>query len=44
MAVHDIDVDPVGAGGVDRSYFLAKAREVSGQDRGRDKQGTTRHG
>ena len=44
MSVHDIDMDPVGPGGVDRAYLITKAREVRGQDRGRDEQGTTRHG
>ena len=36
MAVHDVDVDPVGAGRVDRADFLAELREVGGEDRGGD--------
>ena len=36
MAVHHIDVDPVGAGLIDRTHFLAKAGEVRGEDRRRD--------
>jgi len=30
MAVHDIDMNPIGAGGVDRAYFLAELCEVGG--------------
>ena len=33
MAVHDVDMDPVGAGGVDRAHLLAELGEVGGQDR-----------
>ena len=33
MAVHDVDMDPVGAGGVDRADFLAELREIGGEDR-----------
>ena len=33
MPVHHVDVDPVGAGGVDRAHFLAELGEVGGQDR-----------
>ena len=33
MAVHDVDVDPVGAGGVDRAHFFAEFGEVGGEDR-----------
>ena len=33
MAVHHVDMDPVGAGLVDRMHFLAELREVGGQDR-----------
>ena len=33
MAVHDVDMDPVGAGGIDRAHFLAQFREIGGQDR-----------
>ena len=36
MAVHHVDVDPVGAGLVDRAHFLAELGEVGGQDRGGD--------
>ena len=36
MAVHDVDVDPVGAGLIDRAHFLAEPGEVRGEDRGRD--------
>ena len=36
MAVHDVDVDPVGAGLVDRAHLLAEPREIGGQDRGGD--------
>src|SRR5262252_4014085 len=43
MAVHDIDMDPIGAGGVDRAYFLAEFCKIGGQDRRRDDE-RTRHG
>ena len=33
MAVHHVDVQPVGAGFVHRADLLAELREVSGQDR-----------
>ena len=36
MAVHDVDMDPVGAGGIDRAHLLAELGEVGGQDRRRD--------
>ena len=36
MAVHHVDVDPVGAGLVDRAHFLAELGEVGGEDRGGD--------
>ena len=36
MAVHHIDVDPIGAGRVDGAHFLAQPREVGGQNRGCD--------
>ena len=42
MAVHDVDVDPVGAGLVDRAHFLAELGEVGGQDRGSNER--TGHG
>ena len=36
MAVHDIDMDPVGAGRIDRAHLLAELGEVGGEDRRRD--------
>ena len=36
MAVHHVDMDPVGAGRVDRAHLLAQPREIGGEDRGRD--------
>ncbi len=39
MAVHDVDMDPVRAGGVDRAHFLAKPREIGGEDGGSDADG-----
>ena len=39
MAVHDVDVDPVGAGLVDRAHLLAEPGEIGGQDRGGDDHG-----
>ena len=33
MAVHHVDVDPVGAGLVDRADLLAEPGEIGGQDR-----------
>ena len=33
MAVHDVDMDPVGAGGIDRADFLAELGEIGGEDR-----------
>ncbi len=36
MAVHHVDVDPVGAGGLDGAHFLAELGEIGGQDRGGD--------
>ncbi len=35
-AVHHVDMDPIGAGGVDGAHLLAQTREVGRQDRGRD--------
>src|SRR6516225_5380446 len=32
MAVHDVDMDPVGAGRVDRAHLLAELGEVGRQD------------
>ncbi len=39
MAVHDVDVDPVGARGVDRPHFLAEPREIGREDRRGDADG-----
>ena len=39
MAVHHVDVDPVGAGFVDRAHFLAELGEVGGEDGGSDERG-----
>ena len=36
MAIHDVDMDPVGAGGIDRAHLFAELGEVGGQDRRRD--------
>ena len=36
VAVHDVEMEPVRPGGVDRAHLLAQPREVAGQDRGRD--------
>ena len=36
MAVHDVDVDPVGPGLIDRAHFLAEPGEVGGEDGGGD--------
>ena len=36
VAVHDVDVDRARAGVHDRGHLVAQAREVGGQDRGRD--------
>ena len=38
MAVHDVDMDPVGAGGVDRAHLLAELGEIGGEDRRCDNQ------
>ena len=38
MPVHHVEMDPVGAGGVDGADFLTQFGEIRGQDRGRDKQ------
>ena len=32
MAVHHVDMDPVGARGVDGADLLAKAREIGGEN------------
>ena len=47
MAVHDVQVQPVGAGGLDRLDLVAQAGEVGGQQAGGDGQATVwcrRHG
>ena len=36
MAVHHVDMDPVGAGRIDRAHLLAEPGEIGGKDRGRD--------
>jgi hypothetical protein len=36
MAVHDIDMNEIGAGGVDGFDFLTQPREIRGKNRGRD--------
>ena len=33
MAVHDVNMDPVGAGGVNRPDFFAELGEIGGEDR-----------
>ncbi len=33
MTVHDVDMDPVGARGIDRAHLLAQFREIGGEDR-----------
>jgi hypothetical protein len=33
MAVHDVDMDPVGAGGIDRANLFAELCEIGGEDR-----------
>jgi hypothetical protein len=33
MAVHHVDMDPVGARGLDRAHLFAKAREIGAEDR-----------
>ena len=33
VAVHHVDMDPVGAGRIDCAYFLAELGEIGGQDR-----------
>src|SRR5690606_14074192 len=44
MAVHDVDVDIVGATLVDGPDLLAEAGEIGGEDRGGDANGWGRHG
>ena len=43
MAVHDVDMDPVGAGGIDRADLLAELGEIGGEDRRGDDERTV-HG
>jgi hypothetical protein len=43
VPVHHVDMDPVGAGRLDRAHFLAEPREIGRQDRGCNYQGP-RHG
>ena len=42
MPVHHVEMDPVGAGLIDRADFLAQFGEIGGQDRGCDDEGTRR--
>ena len=42
MAVHHVEMDPVGAGGIDRADLFAKPGEIRRQDRRRDDEGTWR--
>ena len=44
MAVHHVDMDPVGAGGIDRAHLLAEPREIRGEDRRRNEQRTAHGG
>jgi hypothetical protein len=39
VPVHHVDMDPVGAGGVERTHFLAELGEVGGQNRRGDDEG-----
>ncbi len=43
-AVHDVDVNPVGAGPVDRLDFSLKTAKISGKDRWGDSEGLGRFG
>ena len=43
VAVHDVDVDPVGAGGIDGADLLAERGEVGGENR-RGDEGRAGHG
>jgi hypothetical protein len=42
VAVHHVDVDPIGAGVADRAHLLGEPAEVGAEDRGRD-QRPSRH-
>ncbi len=44
MTVHDVEVDPVGAGGVDGGDLGAQPGEIGGQDGGGDAQGLNHGG
>ena len=39
MAVHHVDMDQIGARGLDRLDLCAQPREIRGKDRGRDSDG-----
>src|SRR3546814_14515368 len=39
MAVHDVDMHPVGARRLDAAYLLAQPREIGAEDRGGDPDG-----
>ena len=39
MSVHHVEMDPVGAGGIDRADLVAQFGEIRGQDRRRDDEG-----
>ena len=39
MAVHDVEVDQIGAGGIDGADLFAQFGEIGGQDRRRDNEG-----
>jgi hypothetical protein len=40
MPVHHVEMDPVGAGGIDGADFFAEFGEIRRQDRRRDDEGT----
>jgi hypothetical protein len=42
MPIHYIEVDPIGACGIDGADLLAQFGEIRGQDRGRDDEGARR--
>jgi hypothetical protein len=33
MAIHDVDMDPVGTGGIDRAHLLAEFGKIGREDR-----------
>jgi hypothetical protein len=43
VAVHDVEMDPVGAGGGDRANLLAEPGAVGGQDRRGDQRAFGHH-